>query len=70
MIDILRNLWGMAEVAFQYFTNLISSLVDFIAVLALSVTVPQSLPNFVVGILGSSVLVTIAIYVIKTIIGR
>lgn len=70
MVDILRNLWGMAESAFQFFLNLVSSLVDFVAVVGLSVALPQQLPNYVVGILGASIFVTIAVYVIKVIIGR
>lgn len=70
MIEILQNLWGYAQAGFQFLQNTIEGLITALGILATSALFPQSIMGFLPGVIASSVLLTITIYVAKFIVGR
>lgn len=70
MIEILQSLWGYAQAGFEALENMIESLLTAIGILATVTVFPQAIMGYVPGIIGSSILLTVTIYVAKFIVGR
>ena len=70
MIEILQNLWGYAQTAFQFLLNSISTIYSSLVLLASSLSFPQSLVPFMPTLIGSSITITVLIFTIKFILGR
>lgn len=70
MIQILQNLWGYAQSAFQFLLNTISTIYTSLAILVSSVGFPQALIPFMPTIIGASITITLVIFAAKFIIGR
>ena len=70
MIQILQNLWGYAQSAFQFLLNTISTIYTSLAILVSSVAFPQALIPFLPTIIGASITITLVIFAAKFILGR
>lgn len=70
MIDILQNIWGYIQMAFDALVNLISSLGTALALVTTSVTLPIQIAGYMPYILGASVTITTTVFVVKFIVGR
>ena len=70
MIQILQNLWGYAQTAFQFLLNIVSTIYTSLAILVSSVAFPQALIPFMPTIIGASITITLVVFAAKFIIGR
>ena len=70
MIDFFEKVLGFFESFFEFFLNIVESLFAGIAVLSTSLTLPYFLIGYLPAILGSAMLIIIALAIIKFIIGR
>ena len=70
MIDILQNIWGIVQTGWQFLSNMIQTTITVTSILTTSVTLPSSIVPFLPSILGSSVIITVTIFVAKFLIGR
>lgn len=70
MIDILQNIWGIVQTLWQFLSNMIQTTITVTSILTTSVVLPQSIVPFLPSILGSSVILTVTIFVAKFLIGR
>lgn len=70
MFDFFSKILGYVEVAFDYFLNLIESLVMALWFVGTSSSFPLTLVSFMPPIIGTAIVVFIAIFLIKFLIGR
>lgn len=70
MIEILQNIWGIVQTGWQFLSNMIQTTITAISILTTSVVLPNSIVPFLPSILGSSVVITVTIFVTKFLIGR
>ena len=70
MIEILQNIWGIVQTGSQFLSNMIQTTITVTSILTTSVTLPSSIVPFLPSILGSSVIITVTIFVAKFLIGR
>lgn len=65
MFSFFDQIWSFIASGFQFLYNTISSLVIAVGVVLGSVNLPQQLAHYMPAVLGSGILVTVAIYVIR-----
>lgn len=70
MIEILQNLWGIAQSGFDFLANMIQSLIITLNVLSTALAFPQWIAPFMPLFLTSSVTIVTALTVAKFVIGR
>lgn len=70
MFDFFSQVIGFIEVAWQYFMNLISSLIMAVGFLATSISFPLAIVSYMPAIIGTAIVVFMAIFVIRFLIGR
>lgn len=70
MLDFFHSIVTYFELLWQFVTNLLSSLLNLIIVVAEAITLPQVLAGYVFPVLGSAILAVSAIAVLKLILGR
>lgn len=70
MFDFFAKIIGYIEVAFDYFLNLIESLIMAVGFLASAGSFTTSLIPFMPPIIGTAMVIFIAIFLIKFLIGR
>ena len=70
MIEILQSIWGIVQTLWQFLSNMIQTSITVTSILTTSVLLPQSIVPFLPSILGSSVILTVTIFVAKFLIGR
>lgn len=70
MFDFFDKLIGYVSVAFEFFLNLIESLLMAIGFMGTSVSFVGSIIMYMPSIIGTAVAIFLAIFVIKFLIGR
>ena len=70
MFDFFSKILGFVEVVFDYFVNLIESLLMAVYFTGTAVSVTTYLVPFMPAIIGSAIVVFLAIYLIRFLIGR
>lgn len=70
MFDFFDKILGFIEVIWDYFLNLIESLAMAVYFVGNSVNFTTYLVPFMPAIIGSAIVVFVAIYLIKFLIGR
>lgn len=70
MFDFFEKVLGFIQTVFDFFINLIKSLLMAFNVLAEAIRVPIYLSGFLPAILGAALLVVVSLAVIKFIVGR
>lgn len=70
MIEILQNLWGIVQSAFDFLSNMAQSMFITFSVLSSALTFPQWIAQFMPLFLTSSVTIVVALTVAKFVIGR
>lgn len=70
MIEILQNIWGFVQTAFDFLSNMAQSMFITFSVLSSSLTFPQWIASFMPLFLTSSVTIVVALTVAKFVIGR
>lgn len=70
MIEILQNLWGIVQTAFDFLANMAQSMIITLNVLSTALTFPQWIAPFMPLFLTSSVTIVLALAVAKFVVGR
>lgn len=70
MFDFFSKILGYVEVAFDYLLNLIDSLLMAVGFLATSSSFAFTLVSYMPPIIGTAIVVFLAIFLIKFLIGR
>lgn len=70
MFDFFNQIIGYVETAFDFLLNLIESLIMAVVYVTTSSGVVLSMAQFMPAIIGTCVVITVAIAVIKFLIGR
>lgn len=70
MFDFFSKILGFVEVVFDYFVNLIESLFMAVYFTGTAVGFTTYLVSFMPAIIGSAIVVFLAIYLIRFLIGR
>ena len=70
MFDFFSKILGFVEVLFDYFVNLIESLIMAVYFAGTAVSFTTYLVPFMPAIIGSAIVVFVAIYLVKFLIGR
>lgn len=70
MFDALGKILGFVEAAFEFFLNMIESLFQAIGFLVSSIPFITTIVPYMPPILGSCIVITLAIAVVKFLIGR
>lgn len=70
MLDFFEMLWSYIVLFFDYLINTIEMLITFIFALSTAIQIPAGIYGYLPAIIGSSMLVVVAIAVIKLLIGR
>lgn len=70
MFDFFNTIIGYIEMAWEYFTNLIATIVFACQMITASLTFPRMLVGVVPAVVGAAILIFIAVYVVKFFIGR
>lgn len=70
MFDFFSKILGFVEVVFDYFVNLIESLLIAVYFTGTAVSFTTYLVPFMPAIIGSAIVVFLAIYLIRFLIGR
>ena len=70
MFDFFNQIIGYVQTAFEFVLNLIESLIMAIVFVTSSSSVVISMSYFMPAIIGTCVVITVAIAVIKFLIGR
>ena len=70
MIEILQNLWGIVQTAFDFLVNSVQSMMIALTVLSSSLTFPQYIAPLMPLFLSSSVTIVLALTVVKFVVGR
>ncbi|MBQ2858608.1 MAG: hypothetical protein IJA45_01805 [Oscillospiraceae bacterium] len=70
MFDFFNQIIGYVQTAFEFLLNLIESLIMAVVYVTTSSGVVLSMAQFMPAIIGTCVVITVAIAVIKFLIGR
>jgi len=70
MVDFFQAIINYIEIVWNFFVNLITSLINLVTAVLSAVIIPQTVHVWVFAPLGASVLAVMAISVLKLIIGR
>lgn len=70
MLNFFETIIDYIELVWNFFLNLINSLLSLVTAVAGAMIIPQSLPVYVFGPLGACILATSAFAVIKMLVGR
>ena len=70
MIEILQNLWGIAQTAFDFIANMAQSMAITLTVLSSALTFPQWIAPYMPLFLTSSITIVVALTVAKFVVGR
>ena len=70
MIEILQNIWGIVQTAFDFLSNMGQSIFITLNILATSITFPQFIASYMPIFLSSSITIVVAVSVAKFVIGR
>lgn len=70
MFDALGKILGFIQTAFDFFLNMIESLFQAIGFLVSSIPFVTSIVPYMPPIIGSCIVITLAIAVVKFLIGR
>lgn len=70
MFDFFDKIIGFLETLWDFFINLVNSLIIALSATVTAATLPVTLMPFLPAIIGSSVMIVIAFAVVKFIIGR
>ena len=70
MIEILQNIWGFLQTAFDFLSNMCQSMFITFTVLSSAVTFPQFVASYMPLFLSSSITIVVAVTVAKFVIGR
>lgn len=70
MFDFFDKFIGFLEIIWDFFINLVNSLIIALSATVTAATLPVTLMPFLPAIIGSSVMIVIAFAVVKFIIGR
>lgn len=70
MVDFINQIIGYVETAFDFLLNLIESLIMAVVFVSSSSGVVLSMASFMPAIIGTCVVITVAIAVVKFLIGR
>ncbi len=70
MLQLISDIVGFLTMGFQFLVNTIDSFIRAIVLLTTSLSFPQLLVQYMPSIIGSSILITLFVYVIKFLIGR
>ena len=70
MLDFFGSIMSYIEVVWDFFLNLINSLLTFIDTLATAVTLPATISGFLWSPIASCMVSMVAFSVVKMIIGR
>ena len=70
MFDFFEQILGFFELAWQFFLNLFDMLVVLLRTLTAAVELPIQLSLVLPSVLGASVIIFLAVFVVKFIVGR
>lgn len=70
MFDFFNQIIGYVQTAFEFLLNLIESLIMAVVYVTTSSGVVLSMAQFMPAIIGTCVVITVAIAVVKFLIGR
>ena len=70
MVDFFQAIINYIEIVWNFFVNLITSLINLVTAVLAAVSIPQTVYGFVFAPLGASIMAVMAISVLKLIIGR
>ena len=70
MIDFLSQLKGAVDTALNFLFNIINALATAVDAVTNAVVLPTKLAAFLPGIIGSAILVTVSLGVVKFLLGR
>lgn len=70
MFDFFDKIVGFLETLWDFFINLVNSLIVALTATVTAATLPVTLMPFLPAIIGSAVMIVIAFAVVKFIIGR
>lgn len=70
MFDALGKILGFIQSAFDFFLNMIESLIQAVVFLASSVPFVTGLIPYLPSVIGSCVLITLSVAIVKFLIGR
>ena len=70
MIEILQNIWGIVQTAFDFLSNMGQSIFITLNILATSLTFPQFVASYMPIFLSSSITIVVAVSGAKFVIGR
>lgn len=70
MFDFFNHVIGYIESIWQFFINIINSLIMAVETLAKAVSLPLELIAYVPGILGGAITLVVSLSIVKFIVGR
>lgn len=70
MIEILQNIWGIVQTAFDFLANMAQSMMITLTVLSSALTFPQWIAPYMPLFLSSSITIVVALTVAKFVVGR
>lgn len=70
MFDFFNQISGFAVSLFQFFVNLVESLIQAVIFMGSGVSFSLAIVPFMPSIIGTAIVIFIAIFVIKFLIGR
>lgn len=70
MFDFFNQVIGFIESIWQFFLNIINSLIMAVETLARAVSLPLELIAYVPSILGSAITLVVSLSIVKFIVGR
>ena len=69
MLNFFDTVVTYIQMVWEYFTNMLSALINTIKVLLTAVILPQSILGYLPGIIGSSLIIVSGVAVAKLILG-
>lgn len=70
MFDFFGQISGFAVSLFQFFVNLVDSLIQAVIFLGSGVSFSMGLVPFMPSFIGTAIVIFVAIYIVKFLIGR
>lgn len=70
MFDFFNQISGFAVSLFQFFVNLVESLIQAVVFMGSGVAFATAIVPFMPSIIGTAIVIFLAIFVIKFLIGR
>lgn len=70
MFDFFGEILGFVSSVFQFFVNLVESLIQAVVFMASGVGFATAIVPFMPSIIGTAIVIFLAIFVIKFLIGR